>query len=78
MTGGAGQSLRLSDDDMTRIADLDTGWTLLFNHDPEWVGRSTASASTEVQRGGRRVRGAPVAAAGHRLRRLPLWTVAVA
>jgi 2,5-diketo-D-gluconate reductase A len=30
----------LSDDDMTRIAGLDTGGTLFFDHDdPEWVGR---------------------------------------
>jgi 2,5-diketo-D-gluconate reductase A len=30
----------LSDDDMARIAELDTGATLFFNHDdPEWVGR---------------------------------------
>jgi 2,5-diketo-D-gluconate reductase A len=30
----------LTDDDMARIADLDTGSTLFFNHDdPDWVGR---------------------------------------
>jgi 2,5-diketo-D-gluconate reductase A len=30
----------LSDDDMVRIAELDTGATLFFNHDdPEWVSR---------------------------------------
>jgi 2,5-diketo-D-gluconate reductase A len=30
----------LSDDDMARIAELDTGATLFFNHDdPEWVSR---------------------------------------
>jgi 2,5-diketo-D-gluconate reductase A len=30
----------LTDDDMARIAELDTGATLFFNHDdPEWVGR---------------------------------------
>jgi 2,5-diketo-D-gluconate reductase A len=30
----------LSDDDMARIAELDTAATLFFNHDdPEWVGR---------------------------------------
>jgi 2,5-diketo-D-gluconate reductase A len=30
----------LSDDDMARIAELDTGATLFFNHDdPEWVAR---------------------------------------
>jgi 2,5-diketo-D-gluconate reductase A len=30
----------LSDDEMVRIAELDTGATLFFNHDdPEWVGR---------------------------------------
>jgi 2,5-diketo-D-gluconate reductase A len=31
---------QLSDDDMARIAELDTGATLFFSHDdPEWVGR---------------------------------------
>jgi len=30
----------LSDDDMARIAQLDTGATLFFDHDdPEWVSR---------------------------------------
>ena len=30
----------LNDDDMARIAGLDTGATLFFNHDdPEWVSR---------------------------------------